>query len=316
MTAGSVLGVLAVLAIAAAPSLQLFLLAWLLAGMAMSATLYAPAFTAIAGWAGHRRVRALTAVTLVAGLASTVFAPLTALLLQQLSWRHTYLVLALILVVTIPLHWWGLTPAWTPLTHTHKNASAGERARVARQPEFVLLVAALTLGGFCVYAVAVNLVPLLTEHGISTTEAALALGIGGAGPSAGRLVYGPVLTRFSARIRTVATLTAGSLTTLALAVVHQPLALVGALSFAAGAARGIFTLIEATAVSDRWGAQSLGARNGILFGAVMAASAFAPWLGTLLATALGGYAPAFAVLALGCLLAGVLVRPHHADARG
>jgi MFS family permease len=185
---------------------------------------------------------------------------------------------------------------------------------VVHQSEFVLLVAAMTLGGFCVYAVVVNLVPLLSQHGLSTTDAAVALGVGGAGQVAGRLFYGPVLTRFSARARTVGTLAAASLTTLALAVVHDPVVVVCALSFAAGTARGIFTLIQATAVSDRWGTEDFGARNGILSGAVMAAAAFAPWVGTLLASALGGYAAAFVVLAIGCLAATALVRPHGHDA--
>ena len=312
MTAGSILGVLAVVAIASAPTLWLFLLAWLIAGVAMSGTLYAPAFAAVTGWAGDQRVRALTAVTLVAGLASTVFAPLTAVLVDHLSWRQTYAALTVVLIGTIPLHWWGLRAPWTSLTAPAESESGADHARrrVVHQPEFVLLVAAMTLGGFCVYAVVVNLVPLLTQHGLSTTAAAVALGIGGAGQVAGRLFYGPALTRFSARTRTVATLAAASLTTLALAVVHQPVAVVCALSFGAGIARGIFTLIQATSVSDRWGTQDFGARNGILSGAVLAAAAFAPWAGTLLASALGSYAWAFVVLAIGCLMATALVRPH------
>jgi MFS family permease len=312
MTAGSALGVLSVVAVASAPNLWLFLVAWLVVGLAMSGTLYAPAFAAVTGWAGNQRVKALTAVTLVAGLASTVFAPITALLVDQLSWRETYLVLAIALIGTIPLHWWGLRAPWTPLTGPPEHATDHARRTIVRQPEFVLLVAAMTLGGFCVYAVVVNLVPLLTQHGLSTTEAAVALGIGGAGQVAGRLFYGPLLTRFSPRTRTVATLAAASITTLALAVVHDPVAMVGALSFAAGIARGIFTLIQATAVSDRWGTQDFGARNGILSGAVLAAAAFAPWAGALLASALGGFAWAFVVLAIGCLLATLLVRPHEA----
>jgi MFS family permease len=313
MTAGSALGVLAVLAIASAPTLWLFLLTWLVAGAAMSGTLYAPAFAAITGWAGPQRVRALTAVTLVAGLASTVFAPVTAVLVDHVGWRQTYLVLAVVLVSTVPLHWWGLRAPWSPLT-AHPSATDGhDRGRVVRQPEFVLLVAAMTLGGFCVYAVVVNLVPLLTQNGLSTTEAAVALGIGGAGQVAGRLFYGPVLTRISARARTVATLAAASGTTLALATVHDPVAVVCAVSFAAGIARGIFTLIQATAVSDRWGTHEYGARNGILSGGVLAASAFAPWAGTLLASVFGSFAAAFVVLAVGCLLATFLVRPHPAE---
>jgi MFS family permease len=313
MTAGSCLGVVAVLVIAAAPNLVGFLLGWLVAGVAMSGTLYAPAFAAITGWAGDQRVKALTALTLVAGLSSTVFAPLTALLVDHLSWRATYACLAVVLVSTIPLHWFGLRAPWTSLAGHPDGAGLHDpaRRRVVHQPEFVLLVAAMTLGGFCVYAVVVNLVPLLSQHGLSTTEAAVALGVGGAGQVAGRLFYGPVLTRYSARVRTVGTLVAASLTTLALASVHHPVVVVCALSFAAGMARGIFTLIQATAVSDRWGTQDFGARNGILSGAVMAAAAFAPWIGTLLASGLGGYSAAFVVLAIGCLCATALVRPHH-----
>jgi len=311
MTAGSSVGVVAVLVVASAPNLAGFLIGWVVAGVAMSGTLYAPAFAAITGWAGTQRVKALTAVTLVAGLASTVFAPITALLVEHLSWRTTYVCLAVVLVGTIPLHWLGLSAPWTPLTGHHDGGHHDPaRRRVVHQPEFMLLVAAMTLAGFCVFAVVVNLVPLLTQHGLSTTQAAVALGIGGAGQVAGRLFYGPVLTRFSPRARTVGTLAAASMTTLALALIHHPAAVVCAVSFAAGTARGIFTLIQATAVSDRWGTQDFGARNGILSGAVMAAAAFAPWIGTLLASALDGYAAAFVVLAIGCLAATALVRPH------
>ena len=55
---------------------------------AMSAVLYTPAFTAVTRWGGARALRGLTAVTLVAGLASTVFAPLTAVLEHALGWRR------------------------------------------------------------------------------------------------------------------------------------------------------------------------------------------------------------------------------------
>ena len=58
----------------------------------------------------------------------------------------------------------------------------GERA-------FLLLAAAMTLSAFAQYAVLINLVPLLTSRGMSATEAAWALGLGGAGQVAGRLCY-------------------------------------------------------------------------------------------------------------------------------
>ena len=45
------------------------------------------AFAALTRWWGPRRITALTALTLLAGLASTIFAPLTAALLGHLQWR-------------------------------------------------------------------------------------------------------------------------------------------------------------------------------------------------------------------------------------
>jgi hypothetical protein len=55
------------------------------------------AFAALTRWYGPRRVPALTTLSLVAGLASTVFAPLTALLTIHLGWRLTDVVLAAVL---------------------------------------------------------------------------------------------------------------------------------------------------------------------------------------------------------------------------
>jgi hypothetical protein len=45
-------------------------------GLAMAAVLYDPAFAVLAVWFDRRRRRAMTMLTLVAGLASTIFVPL------------------------------------------------------------------------------------------------------------------------------------------------------------------------------------------------------------------------------------------------
>jgi MFS family permease len=308
MTAGSMLGVVSVVALAVAPSLPWFVAGWVLAGAAMAATLYAPAFAAVTGWSGGdavRRVRSLTAITLVAGLASTVFAPLTAVLLSGLGWRRTYLVLAVVLLLTVPLHAWGLRPTWTPTaTSVRARTSRGDVAAGTPHASddvdprgFAPLVVAMALAGFAVYAVVINLVPLLTDNGLTTTQAAAALGVGGVGQVVGRLFYGPVLSRLGPTARTTTTIAGVVATTAALAVWQAPFALVCVLTFASGTVRGIFTLIQATAVVDRWGVGDIGHRNGILTGAITAVSAFAPWVGALLAALLGSYDATFALLA-------------------
>ncbi|WP_214370771.1 MFS transporter, partial [Pseudonocardia sp. H11422] len=192
MTAGSVLAVPAVLGIALASTLPWFFAAWVLAGVAMAGVLYPPAFAALTRWWGPRRVTALTALTLLAGLASTIFAPLTAALVERLDWRQTYLVLGVILaVVTIPAHLFGLRGAWPdPDPAEHPGRARHEPRTIARSRPFVLLVVAVGLGAFTAFAVVVNQVPLLIERGLSTSAAAWALGLGGLGQVLGRLGYG------------------------------------------------------------------------------------------------------------------------------
>ena len=113
MTAASLVAVPGVGAVALAPSLGVFYLGWVLVGVAMAGALYPPAFAALTHWGGARRVRALTTLTLVAGLASTVFAPLASVLDDALGWRQAYLVLlGGLVLVTAPLHWWGLDHPW------------------------------------------------------------------------------------------------------------------------------------------------------------------------------------------------------------
>ena len=317
MTLGSAVGVIAVLSLAAAPTLPWFMAACAITGAAMAATLYPPAFAALTHWGGARRVRALTVVTLVGGLASTVFAPLTAVLESVGSWRSAYAILAVPLAATIALHWLGLRAPWTPTLATEQNTEQNkdehpEARRRRRDPllrdrQFVAVVAAMTLAGFAIYAALINLVPLLVETGFSTKQAAVVLAVGGIGQVAGRIAYDPVLGRATPDTKVTVVLLVTTATTVALATIG-PLVALCAISVVAGSARGAFTLIQATAVTDRWGTASYGARSGVLSGGVHLAAATAPWLGALAAVALGGYQQAFLALALCALLAAALTR--------
>ena len=142
-----------------------FVAAWLLAGVAMSAVLYPPAFAALTRWYGPRRVGALTVLTLAGGLASTIFAPITAVLAGPLGWRGTYLVLAAVLAAD-----------HRPRASARPEASRGRRPphvtqerhrpdRVLRSRAFLALVAAFALAACASYAVVVNLVPAARPNG-------------------------------------------------------------------------------------------------------------------------------------------------------
>src|SRR5438094_9822017 len=93
MTAGSCLATALTFAWARVESLPALYAVWFLMGLAMAATLYEPAFAVVVSWFARGRDRALLTVTLVAGLASTIFMPIEAALLELLGWRSALTVL-------------------------------------------------------------------------------------------------------------------------------------------------------------------------------------------------------------------------------
>jgi MFS family permease len=305
MTAGSLLAAPGVATIAYAHGLPQFYAGWVLAGVAMAGVLYPPAFAALTRWGGDRRVGALTTLTLVAGLASTVFAPLASGLDTRLDWRGAYLVLLAVLVlVTVPLHWWGLRHPWRPVRHGQPPragdvpwTAASDVRSVVRSRPFVLLTVAMALTSLAVFAVVINLVPMLVEQGMTRNLAAVALGLGGVGQVAGRLGYARLAARTTVTVRTVAVVAAVAVATSALALSpDSPAQLIG-LGMLLGLTRGIYTLVQATAITDRWGPTAYGTLNGLLTAPSLVASASAPFVGAALAHLLHSYAHAFLVLA-------------------
>lgn len=307
MTAGSALAVAALIIVATAQTLTMFLLGWALAGISMGAVLYPPAFAALTRWYGPDRVKALTVLTLAGGLASTVFAPLTAALATRFDWRATYLLLATILaLVTIPGHWFGLRLTWpTRPEEGPEHAHLGNPGTIARSRAFITLAFALSVTGFASFAVVVTLVPLMTERGISTTTAALALGLGGLGQVVSRIGYSAFADRTSVRTRTAIILAAIAATTMLLGIFTTAAALTVA-AILSGMARGVFTLLQATAITDRWGSAHYGQLTGLVSAPMTITVASAPFVATALAANLGGYPATFLILGTAAALAAAL----------
>jgi MFS family permease len=101
--------------------------------------------------------------------------------------------------------------------------------------------------------------------------------------------------RISVVPRTALVMTGVAVTTalLGIATSLTALAFVAVIS---GVARGIKTLLHATAVTERWGATHYGHLSGMFSAPVTLATALGPWIGVVLASVLGGYAPMFLVL--------------------
>jgi MFS family permease len=111
LTGGSVLATGLVLAWSQVESLVVYYGIWLAIGVVKAVVLYDAAFTIIIKRSGALHQRGILIVTLVAGLASFIFQPLTSALATAYDWRAALVVLAVILgVVTVPVHWVVLRP--------------------------------------------------------------------------------------------------------------------------------------------------------------------------------------------------------------
>ena len=135
----------------------------------------------------------------------------------------------------------------------------------------------------------------MNQRGISTGPAAIALGLGGAGQVLGRLGYRALARQVAVVPRTVAVMAAVAVTTVLIGVFTSLVVLV-IVTVAAGMARGVMTLLQATAVTERWGMTHYGHLSGILSAPVMLATALGPFIGAALAGLLGGYAAMFVLL--------------------
>ncbi|MEV0873618.1 hypothetical protein AB0I86_20985 [Streptomyces sp. NPDC049950] len=159
---------------------------------------------------------------------------------------------------------------------------------IPRSRSFILLATAFTLASFAMYAVVMGLIPLLTERGATATQAAWALGLGGAGQTLGRTLYSTLATRTSVTARTATLIALGGVTTAPLAFTPGPMSLLTSLPIVAGVVRGNHTLLQVTAVTDRWGTTHYGHLSGLLGAPTHISAALAPWAGAALAGQFGG----------------------------
>jgi MFS family permease len=96
----------------------------------------------------------------------------------------------------------------------------------------------------------------------------------------------------------VVILVAAAVTTALLGLIPGPTVLLIAGVVLAGTARGVFTLLQATAVTERWGTAQYGRLNGLLSAPSTLAAAVAPAGGAGPARLLGGYPAVFVLLAV------------------
>ena len=304
MTAGSITGVVLVLAWSQVHGLAAFYLLWAGIGVVMAAVLYEPAFVVLAKWfpePGERR-RAMTAMTLVAALASFIFLPLAQALIDAHGWRDALVILAVVLaVVTIPLHAVALRAAPAHPRTVQRSASAREAMRSA---SFWLLSSAFFLATIAGIAVVVQGIPFLLERGYGTAFAAFAIGLIGVSQIPGRIVFAAVGGRLPEPWNSMSVFALIAAGILLVVGVDAPAAVVAGMILL-GMGNGMATLARATTIADRYGAASYGAIASVMGAGTMSARAVAPvaaaaWAATV------GYASMLLTLCALAVLAALL----------
>jgi hypothetical protein len=168
MPAGSLIGALGLVGLVHANHPAAYFAVWMALGLAMSASLYDPAFATLGRVFGAAARRPITALTLAGGFASTVSWPATHVLIDAVGWRGTYLVYAALLaLVAAPLHAFVLPRG---------RAQAGVRpsATMPAQPPsvpatgaaFALVAAAFAAYAFVPSGLAAHLLAIFGRFGL------------------------------------------------------------------------------------------------------------------------------------------------------
>ena len=314
MTAGSIGATVMVLLWSQVTSFAGFVAVMALMGFFGAAILYEPAFAVIATWFAHKRGAAMAVVTFIAGFASTIFTPLSHVLLEAVGWRGAILTLAIILgAVTIPLHAIFLRrrPADLGL-ETDGEASAGAVGKspavnlraVLRSRYFWLLTMAFSLSTLSISAVRIHFIPLLISVNIQPGSAALASGAIGVMQVVGRMIFAPVERRYSSRTMTIGVfaLLTISLTILLLGSAPFLIALFVALF---GMAIGTHTLTRPLIVADTYGAAFYGRISSTMVIFLTLAGTTSPFAAGLLFDLFGSYNPML-ILAAGFSLLSII----------
>ena len=284
------------LGLALSPNLPVFIAAWLVTGLGMSAGLYDAAFSTLGRLYGQSARQHITTLTLFGGFASTVCWPLSAFFLQELGWRGACIAYAAIqLLGSLGIYLFAI-PREPRNGIDGSSAAATERDGPSPYPVFILLAATITIGSMLSTVMSVHLLTILQARDI-TLAAAVALGaLVGPSQVGARFIemlvgkyHHPIWTK----VASVSFLALG----LGLLWGHFP---VMALVFY-GAGIGLESIARATLPLVLFGAANYAPIMGRLARPSLIAQAAAPSIGTYLILWLGNDGALAALVAAACV---------------
>jgi MFS family permease len=283
--------------------------AWVLLGVGMALGLYDSAFATLTALFGREARAPITGITLIAGFASTLGWPLSALLNESFGWRGACLGwAALNLFICLPMNRLLIPRPTGPV-----RSAVAEEGTPA--PANGMLVLAFVFGavGFVTGAMAAHLPRLLELAGASAGAAIAAASLMGPAQVAARLFEFGVLKRLHPLVSTRLALLMHPLGAAFLAVFGGLAASIFALLHGAG--NGLLTISRGTLPLALFGPVGYGLRTGIIVAPARVTTAAAPLLFGLLLDATGtGALIVSAGLSLAALGALALLRPQPAAA--
>lgn len=247
--------------------------AWLITGVGMAMGLYDAAFATLGRLLGRSARASITGVTLLAGFASTIGWPLTALLENEFGWRAACGVWAVLhIVIGLPLNA-RLPKAGDSAAQQDddKSAPPPERPRLA----MILLAYVFAAGWFVSTAMAAHLPRLLQETGVSLSVAVAAAALVGPAQVAARVGEFALLRHLHPLVAARVATTLHPLGAALLATVGMPAA---GFALLHGAGNGMMTIASGTLPLALFGPKGFGQRQGLIIAPARAAQAFAPLL--------------------------------------
>jgi MFS family permease len=303
MQAGGLAAAALLMGWAVIPGLVTLYVVWAGLGLCMAAILYEPAFAMVSRALEdpQERLRALAAISVFGGLASTIFLPCTAGLVQALGWRGAVAVLAGVLAIStlgvscLAFHRPGPS-AWERRPPRGLASAAVERAASRPgSPSVSALLVLFSCVSFASTALTVNLIPSLIERNVTPTLAASLGGLLGVMQLPGRAF---LLNR--AVLPTPSRLLLGSLLMqaagLSMLIPARSLLWVGAGISTFGFGAGIATLVRPHLVATYFSIDQTGHVNGLIARGQQLARAAGPVMAAVLAQ-VAGYGVVFGLLA-------------------
>lgn len=302
LSAGSVLAVASLCAIALSQNLLQYYCAWAVLGFAMRLSLYDAAFAALARIGGPAAKRPIAGITLLGGLAATVFWPIGHALVEAYGWRAAVFAYAGFAALTLPLNLMipagrygdgppSKTPVVAPLAGTPRELMLAS----------VLYALIVTLANVLNAGMSAHMIDVMTGLGVAASVAVWIATLRGIGQSLSRLtdvLFGarlhPIMLNLGASavlpVCFVAGLFGGSFVAAAVAF-----------AFVYGASNGLLTITRGTLPLVLFDPATYGAVVGRLLMPSFFLSAAAPFCYALVMDAFGPAAALYLSLGLAAI---------------